>query len=198
VEARAPPRIVQVDEVAAVPWRNGGGVTRELLAWPDPNDWLLRLSVAEVNASGPFSVFPGVDRWFAVLAGGGVRLETQGLATVELTAADAALHAFPGDVATHCTALGTTTRDFNLMVRRGRLQLRTRPLSQSPRLATNAAGAGLFVTQSVDVREGANSITPLAAMSLAWWTNPQRAPREWQCARSDLRGWWFEAEIAGA
>ncbi|MDW3472061.1 HutD family protein [Escherichia coli] len=24
------------------PWRNGGGVTRQLLAWPDDENWLLR------------------------------------------------------------------------------------------------------------------------------------------------------------
>ena len=63
-----------------MPWRNGGGVTRELLAWPDPHDWLLRVSVADIHASGPFSKFPGVDRWFAVLAGGAVSIETAGAA----------------------------------------------------------------------------------------------------------------------
>ena len=51
-------QLVRVDAVAAVPWRNGGGVTRELLAWPDPRDWLLRVSVAEISASGPFSQLP--------------------------------------------------------------------------------------------------------------------------------------------
>jgi len=39
------------------PWKNGGGTTRELLAWPDPQDWTLRLSVAQVEADGPFSRF---------------------------------------------------------------------------------------------------------------------------------------------
>ena len=62
---RTPPTIIRVDDVPAVPWRNGGGVTRELLAWPDPRNWLLRVSVADIGTSGPCSVFPGVDRWFA-------------------------------------------------------------------------------------------------------------------------------------
>ena len=56
------------------PWKNGGGKTRELLAWPHPSDWILRLSVADIEADGPFSSFPGVQRWFAVLRGNGVRL----------------------------------------------------------------------------------------------------------------------------
>ena len=61
---------------APQPWRNGGGVTRELLCLPagSGNDWTLRISVADIDADGPFSPFPGVTRWFAVLDGAGVRL----------------------------------------------------------------------------------------------------------------------------
>lgn len=77
--------MVGLDAVASTPWRNGGGATRELLAWPDPRDWAIRLSVAEVERDGPFSQFPGVRRWFAVLSGGGVRLRVDGVAH-ELTA----------------------------------------------------------------------------------------------------------------
>lgn len=196
MEARPPPRITRVDEVSAVPWRNGGGVTRELLAWPDPRDWLLRVSVAEINASGPFSIFPGVDRWFAVLAGGSVRLETAGRAALELTNADTGLHYFPGDVATDCTALGSATRDFNLMAMRARLGLRTRPLRESPTLTTKAAGVGLFVTRPVEVREAESATTSLVAQSLAWWVNPRRERRELRVTPSDARGWWFEVETA--
>jgi uncharacterized protein len=196
LEAHPAPRVVRVDEVAAVPWRNGGGVTRELLAWPDPRDWLLRVSVAEISASGAFSIFPGVDRWFAVLAGGGVRLETAGRPARELTDADPGLHCFQGDVATHCTAAGSTTRDFNLMAVRARLKLRARPLRESPTLTTRAAGVGLFVTRPVEVSEAGAAITSLAAQSLAWWLNPQRERRELRVTPGDVRGWWFEVETA--
>ena len=187
--------IVRVDQVDAVPWRNGGGVTRELLAWPDPHDWLLRVSVAEIAASGPFSVFPGVDRWFAVLAGDGVRLETAGHAALELTAAVDALHAFPGDVETNCTLLGSATRDLNLMARRGRARLRTHPLSSSSRLETRAAGAGLFVTAPVVVANAGAMATELPAMALAWWGNPQREARALQAEAAGARGWWFEVDF---
>jgi uncharacterized protein len=47
---RPAPSLVRVAEIAPVAWRNGGGVTRELLAWPDPEDWLLRVSVADIHA----------------------------------------------------------------------------------------------------------------------------------------------------
>ena len=42
--------LVHADAVEATPWRNGGGVTRELLAWPHGADWRVRISVAEIDA----------------------------------------------------------------------------------------------------------------------------------------------------
>ena len=66
--------LVRCDALEPQPWRNGGGLTRELLAWPSRDDWALRISVADIRADGPFSAFPGVDRWFAVLEGDGVLL----------------------------------------------------------------------------------------------------------------------------
>jgi environmental stress-induced protein Ves len=86
------------------PWKNGGGTTRELLAWPAAADWRVRLSVAEVAADGPFSRFEGVQRWFAVLRGAGVRLVVDGVAHT-LTAASEPL-AFDGAADTQCTLLG--------------------------------------------------------------------------------------------
>ena len=72
------PRLIALADTPPQPWRNGGGVTRELLAWPDGGDWRVRISVAEIEADGPFSAFPGVERWFAVLEGGGVALTIAG------------------------------------------------------------------------------------------------------------------------
>lgn len=45
------------------PWKNGGGVTREILRWPDTDAYDLRVSLAEVVNSGPFSRFPGYSRF---------------------------------------------------------------------------------------------------------------------------------------
>jgi len=66
------PSVVQLGDAAPRRWRNGGGVTRELPAWPSPQEWRVRVSVADVEREGPFSSFPGVDRWFAVIDGAGV------------------------------------------------------------------------------------------------------------------------------
>ena len=188
------PTVVRVSDVTPVPWRNGGGLTRELLAWPDPNDWLLRVSVAEIQRSGAFSSYPGVDRWFAVLDGGAVRLATEGAEPVELSASQPGLHAFPGDQATQCIALGAATRDFNLMARRGRVRLRQQSLLAQPRLATSAEVVGVFVVQATDLRMERESAWPLPDLALAWWANPERRRLSLELASTARRGWWFEID----
>jgi hypothetical protein len=99
------------------PWRNGGGVTRELLAWPQPEPWQLRVSVATIAQDGPFSPFPGVERWFVVLSGAGVRLDLARGAVV-LAPHDPPI-VFDGEDAPGCHLLDGPTQDLNLMVQRG-------------------------------------------------------------------------------
>ena len=53
-------RTIHLSDRPATPWRNGGGLTRELVASPEQSDWRWRMSVAEVTASGPFSRFDGM------------------------------------------------------------------------------------------------------------------------------------------
>lgn len=106
-------QLSRLDQAAPVPWRNSGGITHELAAWPDLSAWRWRISVAEVARDGPFSRFEGIDRHFAVLSGAGVRL-TFADRTVSLTAQDPAF-SFAGDAACDCRLLAGTTLDFNLM-----------------------------------------------------------------------------------
>ncbi len=192
--SRLAPTVVRVAEIASTPWRNGGGVTRELLAWPSPEDWLLRVSVADVKLSGPFSAYTGIDRWIAVLEGGAVRLDTAGAVARELTALQPDLHPFPGDVATHCTLLGAETRDFNLMADRARIRVKQQSLQKCPVLKTRAAIAGLFVTQEAELRQEPNLVRPLHAFTLVWWSNADGSRLSLQLGSEGVRGWWFEAD----
>lgn len=108
---------VRLNDCPMLLWRNGGGRTRELLVWPQAEEWRLRVSVAEIEADGPFSAFAGIDRCFAVLEGAGVVLSLPP-GDVRLTPGDGAV-SFAGEAAPMCRLIDGPTRDLNLMVRRG-------------------------------------------------------------------------------
>jgi environmental stress-induced protein Ves len=64
-------------ELPPQPWRNGGGVTREILVHPSPRDWIWRVSLADNKQPGPFSPFPGVERAALLFDGGPLELHGQ-------------------------------------------------------------------------------------------------------------------------
>ena len=108
------PFIVCAADTAAQPWRNGGGRTRELLTRPaGARDWKLRISLAEVDRDGPFSAFPGIERWFTVIDGAGVRL-TLPEQRHELLPGHAPLR-FGGELPVACSLIDGPTTDLNLM-----------------------------------------------------------------------------------
>jgi uncharacterized protein len=116
-------KTVRLADCPETPWRNGGGRTRELLTWPSAHDWSVRVSVAEIEADGPFSPFEGIDRCMAVLQGEGVALTWP---RFEQRLLEGDMIAFAGESAPECRLLGGSTRDLNLMVRRsaGRIAMR--------------------------------------------------------------------------
>lgn len=103
-------RIIDAEAVAPTPWNNGGGNTRTLLALPDEDAWHLRISMADVEQDGPFSPYPGVERWLTLAEGPGMQLEfTHG--TLTLTPLDPPL-VFDGGTApfgTCCKAPSATS-----------------------------------------------------------------------------------------
>ncbi len=109
--------VVDPADVSPAPWKNGGGTTRELLAWPASDGWRVRVSIADVERDGPFSSFPGVQRWFAVLEGAGVQLRIG--SCEHALDADAPAFQFEGSDPVECRLIDGATRDFNLMVQGG-------------------------------------------------------------------------------
>ncbi len=126
-------QVVELAHVAPTPWKNGGGTTRDLLAWPDAAHWHLRISVAAIERDGPFSDFSGIDRWFAVLRGVGVALRMGG-ERYEIRRGAPPLQ-FDGALAPMCWLLDGPTSDLNLMVRRdaGRVACSTRRRARTGR-----------------------------------------------------------------
>ena len=159
---------VRADSVASVPWRNGGGRTRELLTRPAGADWSLRISLADIDADGPFSNFAGTRRWFAVVAGAGVRLRFA--AQVHVLTADTEPLQFDGALAPDCVLLDGPTRDLNLMLRDGVAAMR-RAL---PEIEWNEGfdERGLFTLSAGTLYSEANAPITLAPLTLAWQIGP--------------------------
>jgi uncharacterized protein len=78
-------RIIPRSQWREQPWKNAGGVTHEIVRWPDSGDYDLRVSLAEVTRPGPFSTFPGYRRWSILVSG-----------ELELVASDRVHHLAPG------------------------------------------------------------------------------------------------------
>jgi environmental stress-induced protein Ves len=187
--------LVRLDEVAAQPWRNGGGMTRELRAGPDQGDWQWRVSVADIERDGPFSSFPGVQRWFVPIAGAGVELRIDGQAHV-LTLGMCPL-AFDGAAVTTCHLLDGPTRDLNLMLRGAAGGMRR--AIDGVAWAPAGLHCGLFATTAGICQEGEQAITEVPDGSLLWWDKPPSQLRFTASARPCAApGWWLFAKPHGA
>jgi uncharacterized protein len=111
--------VIRGADLVASPWKNGGGLTREVAAFPagasmDAFAW--RASIAEVAQAGPFSRFPGVDRTLVLLDGAGMILDEGAHTHALMQPLDIAC--FAGESAVDARLVDGPTRDFNLMVRR--------------------------------------------------------------------------------
>ncbi len=78
-------RILRAADYRRMPWKNGGGETREVLVSPagaalNEIDW--RISLATIATDGPFSTFDGIQRTLSVIHGAGIHLTVDGAARV--------------------------------------------------------------------------------------------------------------------
>ena len=123
-------RVLRAADRIATPWKNGGGVTREVAAFPpgaglDAFEW--RISLAQIDADGPFSAFPGIDRVLTVIDGAGL-IMTVDERLLALHSASPPL-AFAGEAAVTARLTDGAISDLNLMVRRDKWRARTRRLT---------------------------------------------------------------------
>jgi environmental stress-induced protein Ves len=156
-----------------MPWKNGGGVTRELLKLPHPTDparFLARLSIATVSASGPFSLFPGVDRTLVLLEGQGMVLAYGGAPEVVLDQRWRPF-AFPGEAEIHCRLLGGPVRDFNLMTDRATVDASLEVLHLAPGETRTLAGAWTVLLHGLEGRASAAGMS-LAVEETLWLEAP--------------------------
>lgn len=182
--------LVRSDAVEPQPWRNGGGLTRELLAWPSRDDWAVRISVADIRADGPFSAFPGVDRWFAVLEGAGVMLGLpEGRRCIE---AGSPPLAFRGEAAPDCELLDGATRDLNLMIQRGSGHGAMQRALAGEDFGPHARFRALFAADALMLQIDGTDALRMPPFALAW---SDGARGTWRIAAdAPVRAWWIHFE----
>lgn len=103
-----------------MPWKNGLGTTTEIAVHPPGaglDDFVWRLSLADLAASGPFSTFAGVERVLLQIEGEPMELVHEGLGRRRL--APLSPYRFQGEWPTH-GELTSPARDLNVMTRRAR------------------------------------------------------------------------------
>jgi environmental stress-induced protein Ves len=114
--------IIRAQDCPPQPWKNGLGTTREIAVHPagaGGDDFLWRVSIAEVDSAAPFSSFAGIDRHIALLDGAGFTMTLDDGRNHALTTPFAPF-AFAGEARVAVALADGPTRDFNLMVRRAR------------------------------------------------------------------------------
>jgi environmental stress-induced protein Ves len=138
--------LLRAADYPRMPWKNGGGSTEEITrdAGENLDGFGWRLSIADIQASGEFSVFAGYQRIITVLQGTGMILDVDGVPSRPLLPSDP--FAFSGDSAVECTLLDGPIRDFNLIYAPQRYSARLQWLDvrQPQRLFSSANTLVLF------------------------------------------------------
>ncbi|MEJ8812291.1 HutD family protein [Variovorax ureilyticus] len=170
-------RRFDIASLATTPWKNGGGVTREIVCSPpgagmDRFDW--RVSIATIDRPGPFSAFDGVDRVIMLLDGPGVQLHSGDGRIDHRLDVPHVPFAFDGAVPLDCELLGDTSADFNVMSRRERLRADVNVLRDRADIAIAARGLLLALRGSWHLND-----LDCEAGSGVWWDGE---PSAWQVA----------------
>jgi environmental stress-induced protein Ves len=187
--------ILHCDRIAPQPWKNGGGQTRELFVWPPGGPWSLRVSVADIRAAGPFSTFPGTERWFTVLEGDGVVLSFRQRRV--LLDSDSAPLQFDGSDAPDCELSGCPSRDLNLMVRHDAGHGLMQRATAGAEWLSHAPLRALFTTRPALLQINDTDAARLPAWSLA--VSPHGAHQRWRIdGDAPLRAWWLAFEPKGS
>lgn len=114
--------IIRFADLKPEPWRNGGGVTRQIAghtgaASGHDGGWDWRVSIAEVGKAGDFSPFPGMERVLTVVEGELLLLTVDG---AEHPLEKYRPFRFPGGADTTCALPTGDVRNLNVITRAGR------------------------------------------------------------------------------
>ena len=156
----------------AVPWKNGGGLTREILKVPADGeaefDW--RLSLATIERPGPFSSFEDYDRTLVLVRGAGVELDF-GAHGRAILRAPGQLAAFDGAWVTSCTLIDGPSSDLNLIISKTRAEAQTRLLRVTTPELIHTAGweetLACCIAGTARIENAAGDLVTLSAADVA-------------------------------
>ncbi len=184
---------VSLASVAPQAWRNGGGLTRELLTWPTDGPWLARISVAEITRDGDFSAYPGLERWFAVIEGAGVELGFDA-GSLPVTNCSEACR-FDGEQAPACRLLAGPTRDLNLMSRRACGNSQLQRVQPGVAWHSGAELRAVFTAVPMVLHVGQVNEILLDAGTLAWDDSADSAPWRAVLPAAAPPAWWLSLQL---
>lgn len=134
--------VLRPSDYTVTPWKNGGGITQDVLLLPKgatQDDFDVRVSLAPIVTEGPFSSFPGIDRYITLLTRERLELVFGGQATA-LTRLEP-LH-FDSVQQPVSRLPDGAVRVLNVMARRGRWTAQVMPArgNNEPLLAVPEGG----------------------------------------------------------
>lgn len=112
--SRTAMQLIRKQAFVTTPWKNGGGVTHEIARQDRGGRMVWRLSIAEVDRDGAFSLFEGMERILTVIAGPGMDLVEVGSGETRAALLDRPIH-FSGDSRIEGRLPHGPCRDFNLI-----------------------------------------------------------------------------------
>jgi environmental stress-induced protein Ves len=168
-------------QLHASPWKNGGGVTREIACHPpsaNMQDFDWRISIAHIARDGDFSMFAGVDRIITLLEGGGVHLRSADGSVLHVLDKPLQPFAFSGDAAVHGRLLNGDCHDLNVMTRRAVYKAEVRVLLRDETLLPAPCGwlmaiQGKWQVQTAHTETDTDTASAqqhtLGAQTGLWW-----------------------------
>ena len=159
-------KIFRFADLVPVPWKNGGGVTREISRRELDGVFVWRLSIADVALEGPFSAFPGLQRILTVIEGKGMVLQQPEQAALAANLYEPV--AFSGDASIEGRLPNGPCRDFNVIWNPA-LTKASATLIHGPREvlnpSTNENMSILCLTGAIDLSTG-RTLAPLDSVLL--------------------------------
>lgn len=131
--------LLRADEYRIMKWKNGGGQTAEIALSPSharfPEDpFLWRLSTAQMISNGPFSVFPGYNRFLLLIGKNPIKLKLAE-EKLEITPQFNEPVHFKGEQKVHSELLEGPATDLNLIYQREKVEVHFEviPIKKKPR-----------------------------------------------------------------